>query len=92
MDRAEIKRAAAGAGQESVWDYPRPPRLESTSKHIQVFAGGALIAETRRALRLLETSHPPTYYVPREDVDAARLVDPPPVRWTVSLCSNCRRL
>ena len=63
--------------QESVWDYPRPPRLEPTSKHIQVFAGGALLAETRRALRLLETSHPPTYYLPREDVDAAQLIASP---------------
>jgi uncharacterized protein (DUF427 family) len=53
---------------ESVWDYPRPPRIERTSKHIQVFFGGVLIADTMVALRVLETSHPPTYYIPPDDV------------------------
>jgi uncharacterized protein (DUF427 family) len=62
------RRIEPGPGQESVWDYPRPPRLEPTSKHIQVFFNGTLIAETRRGQRVLETSHPPTYYVPIEDV------------------------
>ena len=56
------------AGQESVWDYPRPPRMESTSRRIEVVFGGEVIADTRRALRVLETSHPPTYYIPPEDV------------------------
>ena len=55
-------------GQESVWDYPRPPRLEDTSRHIQVVFNGALIADTRRARRVLETSHPPVYYLPPEDI------------------------
>lgn len=53
---------------ESVWDYPRPPKLEHTSKHICVEFAGIVIAETRNALRLLETSHPPTYYIPKQDV------------------------
>ena len=53
---------------ESVWDYPRPPRLEPTFRHVQVFFGGQVIADTRRAFRILETSHPPVYYVPPEDV------------------------
>jgi uncharacterized protein (DUF427 family) len=53
---------------ESAWDYPRPPRLEPTSRHIQVLFGGQVIAETRRALRLLETTHPPVYYIPPQDV------------------------
>jgi uncharacterized protein (DUF427 family) len=57
-----------GPGQESVWDYPRPPRLEKTTRHIQVVLNGQVVADTRRALRLLETSHPPTYYIPPEDV------------------------
>ncbi len=57
-----------GPGQESVWDYPRPPRLEATSKHIQVIFNGTIIADTRRGKRVLETSHPPTYYIPFEDV------------------------
>jgi uncharacterized protein (DUF427 family) len=54
--------------RESVRDYPRPPRLESCDALIRVVFGGELIAETRRALRVLETSHPPVYYLPREDV------------------------
>jgi uncharacterized protein (DUF427 family) len=53
---------------ESVWDYPRPPRLEATERHVEVVCGGQIIAETRRALRILETSHPPVYYIPPEDV------------------------
>ena len=55
-------------GQESVWDYPRPPRVEPTDEHVVVELGGGVVAETRRALRVLETSHPPVYYVPIEDV------------------------
>jgi uncharacterized protein (DUF427 family) len=54
---------------ESVWDYPRPPRLEPSTRLIEVTFGGAVIARTSRAQRVLETSHPPVYYVPREDVD-----------------------
>ena len=53
---------------ESVWDYPRPPRLELTTRAIEVVLGGAVIASTQRAYRVLETSHPPVYYVPRDDV------------------------
>ena len=57
-----------GPGQESVWDYPRPPRLERTDKHLRVLHRGQVIAETDRGWRVLETSHPPTYYFPAEDV------------------------
>jgi uncharacterized protein (DUF427 family) len=53
---------------ESVWDYPRPPRLEPTPRRIRVVFAGITIADTGRALRILETSHPPTYYVPPGDV------------------------
>lgn len=53
---------------ESVWDYPRPPRLEPSSRQIRVVHQGIVIASTSRALRMLETSHPPTYYLPPEDV------------------------
>lgn len=53
---------------ESVWDYPRPPRLEPTGKRIRVIFNGETIAETTRAYRILETSHPPAYYIPREDI------------------------
>ena len=55
-----------GPGQESVWDYPRPPRLETSTDSIQVVLGGVTIADTTRSWRVLETSHPPTYYLPRE--------------------------
>lgn len=69
-----IRRTQPGVGQESVWDYPRPPRLEPTSRHIQVFFNGELIAETRSALRMLETSHPPVYYIPPADVRSQILI------------------
>lgn len=62
------ERISPGPGQESVWDYPRPPRLEPVEGHVSVVFGGETIADTRRAKRVLETSHPPTYYIPPEDV------------------------
>lgn len=52
---------------ESVWDYPRPPRLEATDLLLQVVFAGEVIAESRRGYRVLETSHPPTYYIPKAD-------------------------
>lgn len=55
-------------GQESVWDYPRPPAIEATTRHLEVVFGGRIIAETQGALRVLETSHPPVYYFPPGDV------------------------
>ncbi|GAB3887141.1 DUF427 domain-containing protein [Terrabacter terrigena] len=55
-----------GPGQESVWDYPRPPSVEPTDELVEVVLGGEVVASTRAALRLLETSHPPTYYLPRD--------------------------
>jgi uncharacterized protein (DUF427 family) len=55
-----------GTGQESVWDYPRPPRVEPTSSVIEVVLGGVPVARTMRSLRVLETSHPPTFYLPVE--------------------------
>lgn len=64
---------APTAGQESVWDYPRPPALVRDEREVEVFFEGAHVAHTRRALRLLETSHPPTFYLPRADVDMAHL-------------------
>jgi len=67
-------RITPGPGQESVWDYPRPPRLEESPKHIRVVVAGATIADTHRAKRVLETSHPPVYYLPPEDVRMDLLV------------------
>ena len=55
-------------GEESVWDYPRPPRIEPDAREVVVRAGGADIARTRRALRVLETASPPTFYIPRADI------------------------
>lgn len=51
-------------GQESVWDYPRPPRLERERRRVRVELGGVVVADTNEAFRVLETSHPPTYYLP----------------------------
>lgn len=53
------------AGQESVWDYPRPPRVEKVAARIVVSLGGRVIVDTTDAVRVLETSHPPVYYLPR---------------------------
>jgi uncharacterized protein (DUF427 family) len=64
-----LQRSPLQPGQESVWDYPRPPRLEDSSKQIQIVFNGATIADTHRAKRVLETSHPPVYYIPLEDVN-----------------------
>ena len=68
-----MNRIEPGPGQESVWDYPRPPRIEPTDELVQVFFNGRKIAETRHAKRILETSHPPTYYIPPGDVNPAVL-------------------
>ncbi len=53
---------------ESVWDYPRPPRLEASPSEVVIEFGGVPIVSTRRSLRVLETSHPPVHYVPIDDV------------------------
>ncbi len=62
-----------GPGQESVWEYRRPPRVERVSERIRVVVEGRALADSTRALRVLETSHPPAYYLPREDVDLTNL-------------------
>ncbi len=56
------------SGQESVWDYPRPPRVELTNKHLEVVFNGIKIADSIAALRVLETGSPPVYYIPLEDI------------------------
>lgn len=63
-----IARIPPGPGQESVWDYPRPPRLEPVADRLRVVFAGQTIADTNRGHRVLETSHPPTYYIPAADV------------------------
>ena len=54
--------------EESVWAYPRPPRLERDTRRLRVVFAGETIADTIRGCRVLETSHPPTFYLPAEDV------------------------
>jgi uncharacterized protein (DUF427 family) len=61
-------RVEPGPGQESVWDYPRPPRVEPVPERIRVVIDGETIAESTRALRVLETAGAPVYYLPRDDV------------------------
>jgi uncharacterized protein (DUF427 family) len=68
------QRIEPGPGQESVWDYPRPPALVACAERIRVVHRGHTVADTTQALRVLETSHPPTYYLPRADVDQHLLV------------------
>lgn len=63
--------------QESVWDYPRPPRLEHTDRIVRVEFAGIVIANSNRTIRVLETSHPPVYYVPREDASTDCLIRTP---------------
>jgi uncharacterized protein (DUF427 family) len=64
----------AGPGQESVWSYPRPAIARPTDARIRIEHLGQVVADTRRAVRTLETSHPPSYYIPRDDIlpDALR--------------------
>lgn len=63
-----MQREEPAPGQESVWDYPRPPKIAHTDKQIRVVLNGETIADTRNAKRVLETSHPPVYYIPPEDI------------------------
>ncbi len=64
-----------GPGQQSVWDYPRPPRLESVAETVTVEFAGERLAETGAALRICETASPPTYYLPPGDV-ATEFLEP----------------
>lgn len=60
-----IKKIKPKAGQESVWDYPRPPRIEVCNKHLRIVFNDKIIADCNKSFRVLETSHPPTYYIPK---------------------------
>jgi len=70
-----------GDGEESVWDYPRPPRIERDDRYVVVMAPDGVLADTRRALRVLETGSPPTFYVPRADLKREQLVAVPGASW-----------
>ncbi len=66
-------RIPPGPGQESVWDYPRPPRVEAVPERLRVIVDGEVLAETDRGSRVLETAGAPVYYFPPEDVRMDRL-------------------
>jgi len=68
------KRITPAPNQESVWDYPRPPRLESVAQRIRVVFNGVTVADTTQAKRVLETSHPPVYYLPPNDIQQQYLI------------------
>jgi uncharacterized protein (DUF427 family) len=73
-DERPVFALPPGSGQESVWDYPRPPRLVADGREVVVRWHGIEVARTRAAVRLLETSHPPSFYIPWTDVDRRLLV------------------
>ncbi|REJ73430.1 MAG: DUF427 domain-containing protein [Acidobacteria bacterium] len=77
--RRPVFAVEPGAGQESVWDYPRPPRIEAERRLVTVDFGGRRLARSERAWRVLETASPPTVYLPRRDVDLS-LLEPAPGR------------
>ncbi len=70
-------RIPPGPGQESVWDYPRPPALEAVRDRIRVVFQGLTVADTTAAYRVLETSHPPVYYLPPADIRMQHLTVSP---------------
>jgi uncharacterized protein (DUF427 family) len=70
---SSVRPAPPGPDQESVWDYPRPPALMPSTRRITVRFGSLLIADSTAAWRVLETSHPPNWYIPAADIDFAHL-------------------
>ena len=75
--RPPVRPVVPTPGQESVWDYPRPPRVEATTDRIRIRFGGETIVDTTDAVRVLETSHPPVYYLPRSAFPVGSLVPAP---------------
>jgi uncharacterized protein (DUF427 family) len=61
--------AVPGPGQESVWDYPRPPKLVLDGRLVEVYSGDQVVASSSRTYRVLETASPPSFYIPPEDVN-----------------------
>lgn len=74
--------ANPGPGQESVWDYPRPPAMRRDNRLIEVRDGDKVIARSKSSFKVMETASPPTFYIPRDDIDWDFLVSTPGV-------SNC---
>lgn len=69
--------ARPGPGQESVWDYPRPPRVAADGRRVRVEVAGIVVAESSRAIRVLETAGAPCWYLPAVDV-SLELLRPAP--------------
>lgn len=69
-----INRVESARGQESVWDYPRPPAIRGITKRIRIFFNNLVIVESVRVLQILETSHPPCYYIPPDDIQMQYLI------------------
>lgn len=69
------RRIEPGLGQESVWDYPRPPAVQHTDKHVEVFFNNILIADSTDTIRVLETSSPPVFYIPPQDIEMKYLIE-----------------
>ena len=67
------QRIEPGPGQESVWDYPRPPEVVPFTGRVRVVHAGRVVADSSAALRVLETSQPPAFYLPPADIDFSRL-------------------
>ncbi len=89
------------AGQESVWDYPRPPRIETVTRQVRVQYAGRLVAESTRCLRVCETASAPAYYLPNEDIVQRLVLEPGSstvcewkglaVHWTVLVATEAVR-
>jgi uncharacterized protein (DUF427 family) len=69
--------SAPGPGQESVWDYPRPPAQVPEGRLIEVYHAGDLVALSSSTYRVLETAHPPSFYIPPKDVNRELLSSAP---------------
>lgn len=63
-----MNRRSSDRPEESVWDYPRPPRAERVRRRARLVHRGVLVADTDDLVRVLETAHPPTYYLPRAEI------------------------
>jgi len=74
---ADVERIEPGPGQESVWDYPRPPALAPDARRVRVTVGDTVLAESTRTVRILETSQAPAFYLPPDDVSLRYLVASP---------------
>jgi uncharacterized protein (DUF427 family) len=76
-----VERDIPKAGRESVWDYPRPPKLEKVHERLRIEFNSVAVADTTSAYRVLETSHPPVYYIPPADIHMKFLTAAPGSSW-----------